>query len=92
MKIYYFRALALLFSSIFTLGSFAYEPKTHSDMSEAALNKSVLVTETSKLKSMGLKSSIDNIGDTFANSKGTVGLSIIDLTRFGADWEWVSSG
>lgn len=80
--------LLLAFTFVgFASTTFAYEPITHSDMSEAALRRSVLVTASSKLTTLGLKPSIETTGSTFANSNGTIDQSILNLIRFGADWE-----
>ncbi len=78
--------LALYFACI-TSAAWAYEPITHSNMSEAALRSSVLVTQSSKLPTLGLKASIQDSGSTFSNSNGTLDQSILNLIRFGADWE-----
>lgn len=67
--------------------SFAYEPITHSEMSEAALKTSVIGSNQPALRRYGLKSSIFSDGSTFQNSRGESNQSISDLVRFGADWE-----
>ena len=61
----------------------AYEPISHQDMSERAVGKSVL-SNASALVRMGFSGDIASIG--FLNSQGQ-NLSILQLIRFGADWE-----
>ena len=77
-----FVALLLLSGS-----AIAYEPVTHSEMSESALRRSVLGANQSTLAKYGLKPSIEAVGNTFENTKGETNQSLIDLIRFGADWE-----
>ena len=76
--------LVLSFHACWSLG---YEPATHSNLSEAALRRSVLVASPSKLAGLGLKTSIEDAGDTFPNSEGETGQFILNLVRFGANWE-----
>ena len=79
-----FVCLTLILSSLSARG---YEPFTHSEISEAALRRSVLVASATKLTQLGLKTSIETDGDTFLDSQGLARKSIRQLIRFGADWE-----
>ena len=79
--------LTFAITLFYVVSAHGYEPKTHSDLSESALRKSALVVAPAKLAQLGLKPSIETSGDKFPNSKGQTGQSIIELIRFGADWE-----
>ncbi len=81
------RSLALTFCGLLAFGAVAYEPITHSILSETALKRSVLLTDAAKLNGMGLKSAVDSNGNRFANSNGDAEQTIIALIRFGAAWE-----
>ncbi len=78
----------LILSLHFCSGStWAYEPITHSLLSVEALNRSVLVTSSTKLRSYGLKPGIAASGDRFPNSEAEAKMTIEALVSFGADWE-----
>ena len=81
------RMLALAATLILCGAAHAYEPITHSVMSETALRRSMLGTNPFILTKLGLKPSIGADGSTFENSNGRSDQSLIDLIRFGADWE-----
>ena len=61
----------------------AYEPITHQDLSERAAATSVL-SNSATLRRIGFTGDIASIG--FLNSEGQ-NQSIVQLIRFGADWE-----
>lgn len=66
--------------------AYAYEPVTHSDLSAAAANRSVLA-EPRKMWRLGMQNLPIGLQQSkFPNSKGE-SLSPIDLVRFGAEWE-----
>ena len=65
-------------------GSYAYEPATHEDMSEAAAFSSVLA-KPETLSTLGLSGGIDDPQLTFPNSEGkekTIKFLIRDGARF----------
>ena len=62
--------------------AWAYEIKTHEDMSENAAKASVLVQDMGVLQNIGIK----NIREAFPNSNGSK-VDIIELLRNGANFE-----
>jgi hypothetical protein len=81
------RILFTLIISIFIPGSaaFGYDPDTHFDLSEAAVNASVLSTDSTVLSDLGLNS-LDAPDQTFPNSAGDE-KGITQLVQDGAVFE-----
>ena len=87
MSISIFKHSAFVAALLICGSAGAYEPITHSVMSENAVRRSLLGTGQSGFAKFGLKPSIETDGSVFENSRGDANQSIIDLIRFGTDWE-----
>src|SRR5437879_765443 len=65
----------------------AYDVETHADISSAAAALSVLA-DFDVLHRVGLESRpINDVRQAFPSSEGGIPRSIVDLLRFGAEWE-----